>query len=70
MSGFEYAVARSAFMPDMSGKARFTIIYGPTDNYGMAEAKARSAPTIPDHPAFIIQRPVGEWARAVEETEA
>lgn len=57
----EYAVARPASMPDMSGKERWTIVGGPVSTLGAAKYIADRRPPVNGEPPVILERDVTEW---------
>lgn len=59
----EWALARPASMPDMSGKPTWTIVGGPFDQFGSARyawEKPRSA-LVNGEPPVIVARKVTPW---------
>lgn len=57
----EYAAARPASMPDMSGAPSWTIIGGPFSRRSSAEYVAAHRPPVNGRPVTIIERDVTEW---------
>ena len=60
----EYAVARPASMPDMSGKERYTLVVGATfPTREQAENARERVPSLQDAPALIVSRiaPGSDW---------
>lgn len=60
----EYAIARPASMPDMSGKERFTLIVGSTfPTREQAENARRRVPALRGVPTLIVSRiaPGSDW---------
>lgn len=65
----EYAVARPASMPDMSGKERWTIIGGPFAHLTSAEYAAKRRPPLKGQPVTIIERDVTDWVTHGNDTK-
>lgn len=60
----EYAIARPASMPDMSGQPRYTLIVGATfPTWEQADNARRRVPALRDRPALIVSRiaPASDW---------
>ncbi|RRJ85917.1 hypothetical protein EG850_11060 [Gulosibacter macacae] len=60
----EYAVARPASMPDMSGRERYTLIVGATfPTWEQADNARRRVPALRDSPTVIVSRiaPGSDW---------
>lgn len=60
----EYAVARPASMPDMSGRERWTLIVSSTfPSLGRAEEARQRVPSLRDRDAVIVSRiaPGSDW---------
>ena len=60
----EYAVARPASMPDMSGAERWTIIGGPFSTLSAAVYVANRRPPVNGQAVTIIERDVTDWHRS------